>query len=243
MNLFVKKFIYLTLLFFASSLVYAQDKPSGAHDTVRVLPQFNGDLYRYLANAVIYPKKEQYDDITGIVYASFVVEKNGTITDVKLLKGVAKGPGLDSEALRVLRAMPKWNPGTVDGVPVRVQYNIPISFDLGDWNERDTTAYLITKVKKQPFYKQGDPVAFIISALKTDFNTEVKSGKVTASFIIEKNGFLSQITIISGISADLDSKVIQCIKNMEQWEPGIRKRKSVRVKYFLTIDFGSLPNK
>ncbi|NTW23917.1 MAG: energy transducer TonB, partial [Lentimicrobium sp.] len=61
-------------------------------------------------------------------FVTFVVEKNGNVTDVRILRGI--GGGCDEEAVRVIKAMPKWNPGKQRGKPVRVQFNMPIKFTL-----------------------------------------------------------------------------------------------------------------
>jgi len=66
--------------------------------------------------------------IQGTVYVTFVVERNGNVTDVKILRGI--GGGCDEEALRVVQNMPKWEPGKQRGKPVRVQFNMPIKFTL-----------------------------------------------------------------------------------------------------------------
>jgi protein TonB len=66
--------------------------------------------------------------VQGKVYVTFVVEVDGSITDVKVLRGI--GSGCDDEAVRVVKSMPKWVPGKQRGVPVRVQFNLPINFKL-----------------------------------------------------------------------------------------------------------------
>jgi len=66
--------------------------------------------------------------IEGTVYVTFVVEKDGSITDVRVLRGI--GGGCDKEAIRVVKEMPKWDPGKQRGKPVRVQFNMPIRFTL-----------------------------------------------------------------------------------------------------------------
>ena len=66
--------------------------------------------------------------ISGKVYITFVVEKDGSITDVKVLRGI--GGGCDEEAVRVVQSMPRWSPGKQRGKPVRVQYNLPVRFTL-----------------------------------------------------------------------------------------------------------------
>ncbi|HXB10442.1 MAG TPA: TonB family protein [Bacteroidia bacterium] len=94
------------------------------------MPKFQGDLYKYLGENLHYPSNERNAGITGIVYIKFVVEKDGSISNVEIPRGVAGGPGLDKEAVRVVSAMPKWYPGLQDGAPVRVSYSIPIHFEL-----------------------------------------------------------------------------------------------------------------
>jgi len=98
---------------------------------VEVDPEFPGGeeaLYKYLAENIKYPIMAKNNKVEGRVYITFVIEKDGTVSDAKVLRSVNEE--LDAEALRVINAMPKWKPGTQRGVPVRVQYNIPISFKL-----------------------------------------------------------------------------------------------------------------
>lgn len=98
---------------------------------VEVDPEFPGGeeaLYKYLAENIKYPVMAKNNKVEGRVYITFVIEKDGTVSDAKVLRSVNEE--LDAEALRVINAMPKWKPGTQRGVPVRVQYNIPINFKL-----------------------------------------------------------------------------------------------------------------
>lgn len=83
---------------------------------------------RYLQESIKYPEEAKELGIQGKVFVTFVVEVDGTITDVRVLRGI--GGGCDEEAMRVVRSMPKWVPGKQRGVPVRVQFNLPIKFTL-----------------------------------------------------------------------------------------------------------------
>ncbi len=83
---------------------------------------------RFLQQNIQYPQMARESGIQGTVYVTFVVEKNGSVTDVRVLRGI--GGGCDEEAVRVIKAMPKWNPGKQRGKPVRVQFNMPIKFTL-----------------------------------------------------------------------------------------------------------------
>ncbi len=93
-----------------------------------VMPEFRGDLFRYLSENMRYPRMAVEALTQGTVYLTFVVEKNGDIGDIKVLKAVSEG--CTEEAIRVVKSMPKWNPGKNHGQPVRVQYNLPVKFRL-----------------------------------------------------------------------------------------------------------------
>lgn len=98
---------------------------------VENMPQFPGGeaaRFKYMMENVIYPETAKEQGIQGTVYVSFIVEKDGSITNTKVKRGVEKS--LDKEALRVVSTMPKWSPGTQEGKSVRVQFNMPISFKL-----------------------------------------------------------------------------------------------------------------
>ncbi|NJO03270.1 MAG: energy transducer TonB [Bacteroidia bacterium] len=85
-------------------------------------------FYNYLGKNIRYPEQARRVSIEGKVFVQFVVDKNGQLTDFKILKGI--GHGCDEEALRVLREAPKWNPGKQRGRPVRVRISLPIQFRL-----------------------------------------------------------------------------------------------------------------
>lgn len=98
---------------------------------VEEMPSFPGgeaELFKYLGKNTKFPPMAQDAGISGQVYVTFVVDENGKVRDPKVLRGI--GGGCDEEALRVVKAMPNWEPGKQRGKPVRVQYNLPIRFTL-----------------------------------------------------------------------------------------------------------------
>ncbi|NCA85318.1 MAG: energy transducer TonB [Clostridia bacterium] len=98
---------------------------------VETMPSFpGGDAARmkFLQENITYPQMARESGIQGIVYATFVVEPNGSVSDVRIMRGI--GGGCDEEAIRVIKSMPKWNPGMQRGKPVRVQFTMPIKFTL-----------------------------------------------------------------------------------------------------------------
>ena len=100
-------------------------------DVVEQMPQFKGGdaaLMDYLNKNIKYPVIAEENGIQGRVVTTFVVERDGSITDVKVIKSV--DPSLDKEAVRVVKSMPKWNPGKQNGSAVRVKYTVPVTFRL-----------------------------------------------------------------------------------------------------------------
>ena len=95
-------------------------------------PEFPGgsdSLYAYIARNIKYPETAKKEKIEGRVFVTFVIEKDGQVSSAKILRDI--GGGCGEEAIRVVKSMPKWKPGTQRGNPVRFQFNLPVSFMLG----------------------------------------------------------------------------------------------------------------
>jgi protein TonB len=100
-------------------------------EVVEQMPSFPGGdaaLMAFLSKNIKYPVVAEENGIQGRVIATFVVERDGSISDVKVIKSV--DPSLDKEAIRVLKSMPKWIPGKQNGSAVRVKYTVPVTFRL-----------------------------------------------------------------------------------------------------------------
>jgi len=98
---------------------------------VESMPAFPGGMDKlmgYLHDNIKYPIRAKELGIQGKVFLSFVIEKDGSVTDVSLLRGI--GGGCDEEAIRVVKNMPKWIPGKQRNIPVRVRFNLPVNFRL-----------------------------------------------------------------------------------------------------------------
>ena len=103
---------------------------------VEDMPEYPGGneaLIQYLSSSIKYPESCKEEHIEGQVLITFVVEKTGRVSDVKVIKSVH--PELDAEAKRVIEAMPDWKPGKQRGEDVRVQFTIPVTFRLGTNNQ------------------------------------------------------------------------------------------------------------
>ena len=95
------------------------------------MPEYPGgqdQMVQFIQQNVQYPEISRENEVEGKVYIRFVVDIEGSLTDIKILKGVDEH--IDAEALRVVQAMPKWSPGTQKGKPVRVTFTLPINFKL-----------------------------------------------------------------------------------------------------------------
>lgn len=111
-----------------TQVIETKESPTEVFLIVEEPPVFNGDVYEYIGNNLRYPQEARELGIQGKVYVSFVVEPDGSVLNVKVLRGI--GGGCDEEAVRVIQSMPKWTPGKQRGHEVRVQFNIPVKFTL-----------------------------------------------------------------------------------------------------------------
>ena len=111
--------------------VKPKEEENKVFDVVEQMPSYpggNGALMQYLSSHIKYPVIAEENGIQGRVICTFVVERDGSITDVRIAKSV--DPSLDKEAMRVVSSMPKWIPGKQNGSAVRVKYTLPVTFRL-----------------------------------------------------------------------------------------------------------------
>ena len=108
-----------------------KEEETKVFDVVEQMPEFpNGQaaLLKWIADNIKYPAIAEENGIQGRVVCTFIVERDGSITDVQVARSI--DPSLDKEAVRVLKKMPKWKPGKQKGQPVRVKYTVPVTFKL-----------------------------------------------------------------------------------------------------------------
>jgi periplasmic protein TonB len=111
----------------------AQDNAPQIFTVVEQMPEYVGGedaMHQFIVDNIKYPTIEKNKNISGTVYITMVINVDGSLSNISVLRGVKNGAGLDEEALRVIKAMPKWNAGKQNGKPVAVQYNLPIRFSL-----------------------------------------------------------------------------------------------------------------
>lgn len=131
-NVSLKVALMMLVLLFSFMTSTAQTKKNNmVFDVVEVMPQFPGGqiaMMKYIMENMKYPEQAMKEGIQGRVAVRFIVEKDGSISDVKPILSVH--PLLNKEAVRVVESMPKWTPGKQNGKPVRVRFNVPVMFKL-----------------------------------------------------------------------------------------------------------------
>lgn len=182
----------LALLFGYSTTISAQ-KP---FVTVEKMPNYPGGenaMQEFIKNNLKYPKEAQEQGIQGRVTVQFVVEENGELSNITVIRGLDSA--CDAEAVRAIKSMPKWSPGMQDGKNVPVYFNLPIQFKLGkesisDGKKiKDTILFYngkeisTTQLENDMLKDEGESSTLIIKVLTTDEATkkygEITSGKRT----------------------------------------------------------------
>ncbi len=211
---------------------------------VEEMPTFPGDsLQQYIATHLRYPVEAVRKGVTGRVYLQFIIEKDGQIDSVKVIRKVH--PLLNAEALRVISGMPKWNPGKRKGEPVRVYFTIPINFtpQMLDSLRRDAVvdeeAVFCYVTEEMPVFPLGKVEEYVQKELK--YPTEAKEkgieGRVTVSCVIEKDGQLSEVKVLRGVHPLLDAEALRIVKGMPRWKPGEFRGEKTRVSYTIPVNF------
>jgi protein TonB len=127
--LFLKLAVCVLLFVGVQKDAMAQDEKLYDFVTLETPPNYPGGMvnfYKLIGNNIKYPEAAKKNNIEGIVFVSFIIEKDGSLSNVAVKRTL--GYGTDEEAVRVLNLSEKWNPGFQNGKAVRVMYNIPIKF-------------------------------------------------------------------------------------------------------------------
>lgn len=204
-----------------------------------VFPGGDSALMKFLNDNIKYPDEAQKRGAEGRVTCQFVVEKDGSLSEVKVLRSA--DPLLDAEAVRVIESMPKWKPGKQKGKEVRVRYTLPVLFKLSSDKKENSIEEVFMVVEEVPAFPGGE------SALMKFLNDNIEypaeaykngiQGRVNCTFVVEKDGSLSDIKVLTGVHPLLDAEAVRVIKSMPKWKPGKQKGHLVRVQYTLPVLF------
>jgi TonB family protein len=203
------------------------------------MPEFPGgmdSLVGYLSRSILYPAEAKDNEVTGKVVVGFVIDKDGSVRDVHVVKGI--GYGCDKEAQRVIAEMPPWTPGSHEGRAVKVSYMIPITFNLDD-NESKEEPF--TVVEQMPEYPGGVDALVRFISENIRYPEEAKrdsiTGRVFVKFVVDTDGRVSDIGILRGIGSGCDEEAMRVVASMPKWKPGMHEGKPARVAYNLPIKF------
>ncbi len=242
----------LVLIFFACSSPQEKDEKAAEQIAteqvflvVEKMPEFVGGeqaMYKFIGDQIKYPDQAKTEGIEGRVYVSFIVEKDGEISNVEILRGI--GGGCDKEAARVIKSMPNWNPGQQRGENVRVQYRMPIKFTLNGNNKAladHSKDPLFQVAEVMPEYIGGKEAMYAYLQSNIKYPEAAKKaeteGSVYVSFTVEKDGKITSVKVLKGIGDGCDEEAVRVIKNMPNWTPGQQRGQLVRVAYTLPIKF------
>jgi len=222
--------------------------------TVEQMPVYPGGetaMNKYIGDNLKYPVAAQEKGIEGRVTVRFIVKSTGEVTGAEIIRGIDSD--CNEEALRVIKAMPKWTPGKQKGKAVDVYFTLPIIFRLKkdkpvevmELKEvmpgENVTVKPFTTAEQAPVYQGGETAMnkFIADNLKYPVDAQEKGiqGRVTVRFVVKSTGELADVTIIRGIDPNLDKEALRVIKAMPKWTPGKQNGKDVDVYYTLPIIF------
>lgn len=250
------------LLNLCVNITYAQNEKVYDHVSLKNPPSYPGGMqkfYEFLGSTIKYPPMAVENNIQGTTHVSFTIEKDGSLTDIKT-DGPKIGYGLEEEAVRSVKLTKRWNPGLLNGKPVKVKYNMPVKFTMPNrpkkvnpttalaspakvsHDDGDKTIYNHISMETPPTYPGGMTKFYEFLGQNITYPKAAVDGKVQGtvrvSFTIEKDGSLTDIqTENKALGAGTEEEAVRVMKLSKQWNPGIQNGKVVRVKYQLPIKF------
>ena len=242
------------------------DTTNVVYEVVEIQPSPAGGMAgwnKYLSENLRYPPNAQRKGIEGTVIVAFVVNTDGTTTDIEILRSV--GGGCDEEVIRIVQGSPKWTPGMQRGTPVRTRMRLPLRFILGGTDtSKDSTEVSLNAVPLSPATDGQDSsqegVALFFDVVDTPpspvggleawsrhlsenltypMSARMKGiqGTVLVSFIVNTDGTIEGIELVQGIGGGCDEEAIRIIKSCPGWTPGMIKGKAVRTRMKIPLSF------
>ena len=244
----------------------SNDPNNPVFEVVEIMPEFPdggmSGLMQFLSKNIQYPINAQKNHTQGRVTVQFVVNKDGSISEPKIIRGV--DPDLDGEAIRVISLMPKWKPGMQKGQPVRVKYTVPVMFRLSDDGQKEeykpipkidetvVVGYASTQAptEEDPVFEvvenmpefaggMGGLMQYLSKNIKYPVEAQKAGiqGRVIMQVIIDKNGNVTNPKVTQPVDPLLDTEAIRVTASMPKWKPGTQRGMPVNVKYTFPIVF------
>ncbi len=224
--------------------------PNAVYNAVDAQPEFPGGeaaLATFLQKNIRYPLLAKQNKIRGKVYIQFVVEKDGSLTDMKIVREPGSGTG--DESIRVMKLSPQWTPGVLGGKNVRVQFTMPINFSLDNAsgmlnpvkNPKTNDAIASTSVSTPPQFPGGQKVfeKFLAGSVlyPEQDRKNIIEGTVLTQFVIEKDGKLDNIKITQSPTKAMADEAVRVLTSSPKWTPGQQDGRAVRVAFNVPINF------
>ena len=232
------------------------DQPFLIAETMPLFPMQEGDNPGYgdlntfrawVQKNIKYPAEAFRNGEQGRVVLSFVVEKDGSVSNIQILQ--TPGKAFSEETRRVVAASPKWKPGEQRGEKVRVRYTLPVDFRITA-TAQDTKTSENKSSGEEPFLVVDTPPQFNggdINEFRRWVQMNVKYpaealgkniyGKVLVTFVIEKDGSVGNAEIFKSPDKSLADEVLRVIGKSPKWTPGKQRGEAVRVKFGMPVDF------
>lgn len=239
----IKIYVLFALIFIFNTAMFAQTEAPLETKNYRNMseldekPDFpNGieEFYKFIRVNYQTPKIQ---GLAGKIYMTFIIEKDGSLSDIKVLRDIGYGTG--KEAIRVLQNCPKWIPGKYKGEIVRVLYALPITIQSTE--KFIEKMYSVAEVFEKPKYPGG--LQNFYKDLSKQFKTPEKEGlkgQLVIGFVIEKDGSVVETKILKDIGYGTGEEAMRVIKLVKKWIPGkLENGIAVRTAYSLPITIQS----
>lgn len=215
----------------------------------------SGEMSRFISRSLNYPPEASEKNAQGLVVYTFVVEKDGTLSNFDLIHRADSS--LNEEALRIIKSMPPWRPAKYMGEIVRSKSYVPMYFKLNKNAKVKRAANqaalaktdmklienneIYTIVDQMPQYPAGEAALSSFLSEKISYPRDALQegiqGRILCSFIVGQDGRISNIEIVQGIHPSLDNEAIRVLSVMPRWNCGMNNGEKVNVKCLLPIDF------
>ena len=240
-KLFLLIFIFTAFLFRGFTTKAQTVADTTIHAVAEQMPQFPGGVdarVKFLSTHLHYPENALRNHVTGKVYIGFVVEPDGSISHIKVLKGI--GYGCDSAATQVVAKMPKWNPGLINGKPVRVRYTLPFTFN----NQASEKGKIYSKVDVYPLFdvsKTAGIEGYILNHLHYPLNIlkDRVIDTVNVYFVVEPNDSIIHVSVRKDTSQwdAYDYEAMRVVKSLPVLAPAYLHNQPVPVWLYVPVVF------
>ena len=191
-------------------------------------PGGEGEYYRYLKNNFKYPYHAKVQGEKGQGRYDYVINKDGVVTDVQVVQGV--GYSIDKTMVNLIKKMPKWTPGTLNGEPVSVRTTV--NWNFGSKN-------VGTKEYDTPARFGGDSKAleYYLEEYSEQTQGVGMTGLVKVSFVVDEKGDVTNPHVIQGLNYKANSIALRIVRNMPRWTPATKDKKPIQVNKTVSIHF------